>query len=123
MTLHQSTLAELASGLASGDFSSRELTESLLARIESHGETLNAFITVTADAALVQADRADKARANGDAGPLAGLPIVHKDLYCTKGVLTTCGSNILGNFVSPYDATVVERMANAGGVAAASATR
>jgi len=116
MTMHQQTLAALARGLASGEFSSRELTESLLGRIETHGKTLNAFITVTADAALAQADRADKVRAAGDAGPLNGLPIIHKDLFCTKGVLTTCGSNILGNFISPYDATVVERMANAGAV-------
>ncbi len=116
MTMHQQTLAALARGLASGEFSSRELTEALLGRIETHGKTLNAFITVTADAALAQADRADKVRAAGDAGPLNGLPIIHKDLFCTKGVLTTCGSNILGNFISPYDATVVERMANAGAV-------
>jgi len=116
MTMHEQTLAALARGLASGEFSSRELTESLLGRIETHGKTLNAFITVTADAALAQADRADKVRAAGDAGPLNGLPIIHKDLFCTKGVLTTCGSNILGNFISPYDATVVERMANAGAV-------
>jgi aspartyl-tRNA(Asn)/glutamyl-tRNA(Gln) amidotransferase subunit A len=114
--MHQHTLATLASGLASGEFSSRELTEALLARIEAHGESLNAFITVTPDVALLQADRADAARANGDAGPLNGLPIVHKDLFCTKGVLTTCGSNILGGFVSPYDATVVARLASAGAV-------
>ena len=116
MTLHQDTLAELASGLASGEYSSRELTEALLGRIESHGTSLNAFITVTADLALAQADRADAARASGSAGALNGLPIVHKDLFCTKGVLTTCGSNILGGFVSPYDATVVERMESAGAV-------
>ena len=73
--LHHRTLGELAKGLSSGEFSSRELTEALLARIERHGKTLNAFITVTADAALAQADRADKERANGDAGPLSGLPI------------------------------------------------
>jgi aspartyl-tRNA(Asn)/glutamyl-tRNA(Gln) amidotransferase subunit A len=114
--MHRNTLAELASGLASGEYSSRELTEALLGRIESHGSSLNAFITVTADLALAQADRADAARANGSAGALNGLPIVHKDLFCTKGVLTTCGSNILGGFVSPYDATVVERLENAGAV-------
>ena len=114
--LHMRTLSELARGLAAGDFSSRELTEALLARIESHGSTLNAFITVTAEAALAQADDADKQRAAGDAGPLNGLPIVHKDLFCTKGILTTCGSRILENFVSPYDATVVERISSAGAV-------
>ena len=114
--LHQLTLAELARGLAAGDYSSRELTEALLGRIDAHRETLNAFITVTADAALAQADLVDKQRAAGDVGPLNGLPIVHKDLFCTKGVLTTCGSRILGNFVSPYDATVVERISAAGAV-------
>jgi len=114
--LHRLTLAEIAGGLSAGDFSSRELTEALLARIDAHQDTLNAFITVTADLALEQADAADKQRAGGGAGPLNGLPIVHKDLFCTKGVLTTCGSRILDNFVSPYDATVVERLARAGAV-------
>jgi len=114
--LHQRTLAELADGLGKSEFSSRELTEVLLARIETYGETLNAFITVTAERALAQADRADKSRANGDPAPLNGLPIVHKDLFCTKDVLTTCGSKILQNFVSPYDAAVVERLSQAGAV-------
>ena len=115
LALHQRTLSELAWGLTKGDFTSRELTELLLGRVAQH-ESLNAFITVTADVALEQADRADRARTRGVAGPLNGLPIVHKDLFCTKGVLTTCGSNILSHFVSPYDATVVERMAEAGAV-------
>ena len=114
--MYRRTLRELSEGLSRGEFSSRELTEALLGRIESHGATLNAFITVTAEAAIAQADRADKARARGNGGPLNGLPIVHKDLFCTKGVLTTCGSKILGDFVSPYDATVVMRMADAGAV-------
>jgi aspartyl-tRNA(Asn)/glutamyl-tRNA(Gln) amidotransferase subunit A len=114
--LHQQTLAELGKGLAAGDFSSRELTEALLGRIGDHQDALNAFITVTDDLALVQADAADQARAKGEAGALNGLPIVHKDLFCTKGVLTTCGSHILDNFVSPYDATVVERLSAAGAV-------
>jgi aspartyl-tRNA(Asn)/glutamyl-tRNA(Gln) amidotransferase subunit A len=114
--LHRKTLAELAAGLAAGDYSSRELTEALLARIEAHQQVLNAFITVTAEQALEQADRADKARAKGDAGALNGLPIVHKDLFCTQGVLTTCGSRILDNFISPYDAAVVERLSSAGAV-------
>jgi aspartyl-tRNA(Asn)/glutamyl-tRNA(Gln) amidotransferase subunit A len=114
--LHTRSLAELADGLASGEFSSRELTEALLQRIGDHQDRLNAFITVTADAALERADAADKARANGGGGPLNGLPIVHKDLFCTRGVLTTCGSHILGNFVSPYNATVVERIEAAGAI-------
>lgn len=114
--LHTRTLAELASGLAAGEFSSRELTEALLGRIVAHQDSLNAFITVTAEEALAQADFADSQRAAGDVGPLNGLPIVHKDLFCTQGVLTTCGSRILDNFVSPYDATVVERISAAGAV-------
>ena len=114
--LHRLTLAELASGLSNGDFSSRELTEALLDRIDANQEKLNAFVTVTRDEALAQADEADRQRAAGDVGPVNGLPIVHKDLFCTEGVLTTCGSRILENFVSPYDATVVERLRAAGAV-------
>ncbi len=114
--LHELTLTDLSRALHKGECSSRELTESLLQRIDEHQDRLNAFITVTADVALQRADAADKARANGDESLLNGLPIVHKDLFCTKGVLTTCGSNILGNFVSPYDATVVERIDAAGAV-------
>ena len=114
--IHQRSLAELARGLGAGDFSSRELTEALLARIVEHQASLNAFITITSDEALERADVADKARASGNAGPLNGLPIVYKDLFCTKDVLTTCGSRILENFVSPYDATVVARLKSAGAV-------
>ena len=114
-SLHQMTLAELAAGMAAGEFSSRELTTALLARISEH-EALNAFVTVTAEGALAAADAADAARAAGNAGVLCGLPIVHKDLFCTSGVRTTCGSRILEDFVSPYDATVVARMAGAGAV-------
>ena len=111
---HGRSLADLARGLEVGEFRARELAEALLARIRSLGLELNAFITVTEDEALAAADAADRARAGGTAGPLAGLPIVHKDLFCTRGVLTTCGSRILGNFVSPYDATVVARLRTAG---------
>ncbi len=114
--LHELTLTDLARALRNGEFSSRELIEALLQRIDEHQERLNAFITVTADVALQRADAADKARAKGDDNLLNGLPIVHKDLFCTEGVLTTCGSHILGNFVSPYDATVVERINAAGAV-------
>ena len=113
--LHTLTLAELASGMQRGEFTSREATGAMLARIKQH-ESLNAFITVTEDEALRAADSADQARAGGNAGPLCGLPIVHKDLFCTSGVRTTCGSRILDNFISPYSATVVERMAGAGAV-------
>lgn len=114
--LHLQTLTQLAAGLERGDFSSLELTETLLSRIESFDPGLNAFITVTAPQALAAASRADDARAAGRAGVLNGLPMVHKDIFCTQGVLTTCGSRMLENFVSPYDATVVERFAAAGAV-------
>jgi len=114
--LHVRTIAELLQGIRDGEFSARELTETLLERIAANNERLNAFITVTADDALASADTADRAQAGGNAPPLNGLPIVHKDLFCTRNVRTTCGSRILGNFVSPYDATVVERLKNAGAV-------
>jgi len=114
--LHAQTLTQLAAGLKRGDFSSVELTEALLARIAAHGPALNAFVTVTAEQALAAAQHADQARAAGKGGVLNGLPLVHKDIFCTRGVLTTCGSRMLENFVSPYDATVVERLADAGAV-------
>lgn len=114
--IHRQTLVELSRGLAAGDFSARELAEILLQRIDAHQPELNAFITITPELALAQAARADGARAKGNAGALNGLPIVHKDLFCTRGVLTSCGSRILGNFKSPYDATVVARLAAAGSV-------
>ena len=114
--LHQQTLTELAAGLEAGDFSSVELTEALLARVGDHDEALNAFITVTGEQALAAARAADEARAAGKAGVLGGLPLVHKDIFCTRDVLTTCGSRMLENFVSPYNATVVDRLADAGAV-------
>jgi len=114
--LHVRTVTELARGIRDGEFSARELTEALLERIAANNERLNAFITITGEQALEAADAADRARARSDAPPLNGVPIVHKDLFCTRGVLTTCGSRILGNFVSPYDATVVERLQAAGAV-------
>jgi len=115
-TLHTLTLTELKNGLEEGAFSATDITESLLARISEHGETLNAFITVTGERALEAAALADERRAAGEARPLEGLPIVHKDIFCTRGVRTSCGSRMLDNFVSPYDATVVERLAGAGAI-------
>src|SRR5262245_24817480 len=112
--LHRLTLAELNEGLRARRFSSVELARHFLARIERFNPTLNAFITVTGERALAAAQKADQLLAAGEALPLAGLPIVHKDIFCTDGVLTTCGSRMLSNFVAPYDATVVERLAQAG---------
>ncbi len=114
--LHQLTLSEIAAGLERGDYSSVEVVKAHLDRIESLDDSLNAFITVTSDSALEAAAAADAARADGNAGPLTGLPIAHKDIFCTRGVLTTCASHMLDNFVSPYDATVVERLAAAGAI-------
>ncbi len=114
--LHEMTLSGLKAGLDAGEFTSVEIVSALLGRIESLDPQLNAFITVLGEAALADAARADEARARGDAGPLCGLPIVHKDIFCMRDVRTTCGSRMLENFVSPYDATVVERLAGAGAV-------
>jgi aspartyl-tRNA(Asn)/glutamyl-tRNA(Gln) amidotransferase subunit A len=116
MDLHLQTMTELAAALERGDFTSVELTESLLQRIAAHNEKLNAFVTVTTDEALAAAARADEARSSGAGGVLNGLPIIHKDIFCTRGVKTTCGSKMLDNFISPYDATVVEKLADAGAV-------
>jgi aspartyl-tRNA(Asn)/glutamyl-tRNA(Gln) amidotransferase subunit A len=112
--LHHLTLAELTEGLRSRQFSSVELVRHFLARIERKNPELNAFITVTADRALAAAATADALIASGEPGALAGVPIAHKDIFCTDGVLTTCGSRMLSNFVAPYDATVVERLSQAG---------
>jgi aspartyl-tRNA(Asn)/glutamyl-tRNA(Gln) amidotransferase subunit A len=112
--LHHLTLGELSEGLKARRFSSVELTKHFLARIERFNPGLNAFITITADQALAFAAKADQALASGRAPALTGLPIAHKDIFCTDGVLTTCGSRMLSTFVAPYDATVVERLSQAG---------
>ncbi len=108
------TVAALSRALAQGEFSSVELTRDYLNRIATHNSTLNAFITVTEDLALAQAARADAQRAQGRHGPLTGIPMAHKDIFCTQDVLTTCASKMLSNFISPYNATVVERLNAAG---------
>ncbi|HLK70348.1 MAG TPA: amidase, partial [Steroidobacteraceae bacterium] len=113
--LHLMTVAELSASLQSGAISSVELTRSFLARIERHRE-LNAFITVSPERALAQAREADERRRAGQAGPLTGIPLAHKDIFCTRDELTTCGSRMLANFISPYDATVVQRLREAGTV-------
>lgn len=113
----EKTVAELAAALALGDISSVELTQDYLKRIKRYNPTLNAFITVCEESALQQARAADTARAQGrNINPLLGIPLAHKDIFCTEGVLTTCGSKMLHNFVSPYNATVVEKFNAAGAV-------
>jgi aspartyl-tRNA(Asn)/glutamyl-tRNA(Gln) amidotransferase subunit A len=116
MSIHSRTLTELAAGLRSKEYSSVELTKLYLDRIAASQTALNAFITVTSEPALGAAREADLALAAGRAGALAGLPIAHKDIFCTDGVRTSCGSRMLDNFVAPYDATVVARLKAAGAV-------
>ncbi|UYZ70763.1 Asp-tRNA(Asn)/Glu-tRNA(Gln) amidotransferase subunit GatA [Moraxella bovis] len=112
--LHHLSVHELADGLKNKQFSSQELVKHFASRIDSLDEQINSFITKDFDNALKHAELADKLRAEGDTRPLLGVPMAHKDNLCTKGVLTSAGSKILSNFVSPYDATVVENIANAG---------
>ena len=114
--MHPATLAEAAAALKAKRVSSFELTRHYLDRIERLDHGLNSFITVTAERALAAATEADRRLAAGDEAPLLGVPIAHKDIFCTEGVRTTCGSRMLESFVSPYDATVVERLARAGAV-------
>ncbi|MBK1694934.1 Asp-tRNA(Asn)/Glu-tRNA(Gln) amidotransferase GatCAB subunit A [Chromatium weissei] len=114
--MQNKTIAQLAAELRLRKYSSVELTQHYLDRIQRLDSQLNSFITVAADAALAAAVRADQALKAGDAGPLTGIPIAHKDIFCTAGVKTTCGSKMLNNFIAPYDATVVEKLAAAGAV-------
>lgn len=108
------TIADILRGLEAKTFSSEEITQQYLDTIAKHDSKYNSFITVTAEQALVQARAADAARQNGNAGPLCGVPIAHKDIFCTEGVRTSCASKMLDNFIAPYNATVVDRLANAG---------
>ena len=114
--MHQLTLAEIARGLADKKFSAEELTRTLLARIAQLDPQLNSFITVTPEHAIAQAQAADARRANGESGALLGVPLAHKDLFCTQGIRTSCGSRMLDNFEAPYDATVVAKLNAAGAV-------
>ena len=108
------TLAQLKQALDDGDLSSVEITTAFLDRIDSLNPELNAFITITHEDARKAAADADAARAKGKASAFAGLPIAHKDLFCTDGTRTTCGSKMLADFVAPYDAHVVSRCQQAG---------
>src|SRR5882757_2099666 len=114
--LHNLFIGELAERLAKRQVSSVELTRHFLSRIERLNPALNAFITLTAERALQDAAAADARLGKGEKGPLLGIPLIHKDIFCTDGVKTSCGSRMLDNFVSPYDATVVARLKSAGTV-------
>jgi aspartyl-tRNA(Asn)/glutamyl-tRNA(Gln) amidotransferase subunit A len=119
--LHNLSIGELGRALRAGKTSSVEITRHFLSRIERLNPTLNALITVTAEQALAAAAAADARRAAGDEGPLLGIPLIHKDIFCTDGVRTSCGSRMLDNFIAPYDATVVTRLKEAGTVMLAKA--
>ncbi len=110
------SLSEISAALAARAISSEELTRLFLGRIRALNPDLNAFITVDEARSLAEARAADACRAAGNAGPLTGIPVAHKDIFCTRGMLTTCGSRMLANYISPYDAHVVERLARAGAV-------
>ncbi|HBE92119.1 MAG TPA: Asp-tRNA(Asn)/Glu-tRNA(Gln) amidotransferase GatCAB subunit A, partial [Gammaproteobacteria bacterium] len=111
--MHNKSIKELSASLKAGEFSSVELTQYFLDRIQAD-EQLNCFITVDAGMSIEQARAADKRISKGDMDALTGIPLAQKDIFCTDGMLTTCGSRILYNFVSPYDATVIEHFRSAG---------
>lgn len=108
------SIKELRAALDTKEISSVEVVKHFSAEIDAHDPKTNSFITKTFDHALGQAKKADEAIAKGEQGMLTGVPIAHKDLYCTKGIKTTAASKMLENFVSPYDATVVENLNEAG---------
>lgn len=114
--LHNLFIGELADLLVRKQISSVELTQHFLARIERFNPALNALVTLTAEQALRDAGDADRRQSRGESSPLLGIPLIHKDIFCTDGVRTSCGSRMLDNFVAPYDATVVERLKAAGSV-------
>ncbi|GLS25019.1 Asp-tRNA(Asn)/Glu-tRNA(Gln) amidotransferase subunit GatA [Marinibactrum halimedae] len=114
--MHTKTIAELAAGLRAKEYTSVELTQHFLNRIKNLDSQYNSFVSITEEIALAQAKEADERLAKGDANPLCGIPIAHKDIFCTNGVRTACGSKMLDNFIPPYDATVVENLRAAGAV-------
>jgi aspartyl-tRNA(Asn)/glutamyl-tRNA(Gln) amidotransferase subunit A len=116
MDLHALTIHELHHLLGTREISARDVTEAFYRRIEALDDRVHAYLTLTRERALAQADQADRRRQLGEAGPLLGVPLAIKDVICTEGVRTTCGSKILHNFVPPYDATVVERLKVAGAI-------
>jgi aspartyl-tRNA(Asn)/glutamyl-tRNA(Gln) amidotransferase subunit A len=114
--MHNATIKSLAAGLASRAYSSVELTQHFISRINRLDKNYRAFITLNPEASLRQAKAADAMRSAGKGQVLTGIPIAQKDIFCAKGWLTTCGSKMLSNFTSPYDAHVVERLNAAGAV-------
>ncbi len=111
---HEKTLAELSTLLQTGEVSSSALTEYFLSRIKQQDAELNSFITIAEDQAMAEAAEADERLKSGNTSALTGIPIAHKDIFCTRGIKTSCGSRMLDNFISPYDATVVNNFKQAG---------
>jgi len=111
---HRLSIREMAEGLANSQFSSRELTQHYLNRIARIDTQVKSYVTVTPEQALLEADAADAARKAGQATQLTGIPLAHKDIFCTQGIRTSAGSKMLDNFISPYDATVVSKAKQAG---------
>ena len=116
MKLYESTIHELEKKLRNGDTSSVDITASVFERIEAVEERVHSYITILKEEALETARRADEELQKGNASPLMGIPIAIKDLLCTRGIRTTCGSHILHNFIPPYDATVITKLKEAGAV-------
>src|SRR5262249_5571773 len=114
--MHRKTLTELSEALKKKVISSVELTQHFLSRIKKHDKILNSFITITEELALTQAKAADVRLAKGNANALTGIPIAQKDIFCTQGVKTSCGSKMLDNFIAPYNATVIEKFNEAGAI-------
>ncbi len=114
--MHTLTLAEQSKKLQAKEISSSELTKHYLDRIKRLDPDLNSYITLTEEQALADAKAADEKVSSGGAGPLTGIPLAHKDIFCTDGVRTTCASKMLENFVPPYNATVIEQLSQAGTV-------
>jgi aspartyl-tRNA(Asn)/glutamyl-tRNA(Gln) amidotransferase subunit A len=108
--MHHLSIRELSDGLRAKKFSSTELTRHFLKRVDAFDPLINSYITVTASRALRQAEAADARIAKGDAGVLTGIPLLQKDIFCTKGVRTSCASQMLDRFIAPYDATIVEKL-------------
>ncbi len=110
------TIKQIQQALAQKKFSSVEITRQYLDRIDSYNSIINCFITVTDELALQQAKTADAVIARGEAGALTGIPLAHKDIYCTDGIKTSCASRMLDNFIAPYDATIIEKFRQGGAV-------
>ena len=114
--MHNFTITQLIDGLKNRVFSSTEITQHFLSRIKTLDPAFNSVITLTEDQAIEAARLADQQLVKGDASPLCGIPVLHKDIFCTNSVRTSCGSKMLDNFVPPYDATVIENFKNSGAI-------